>query len=570
MNEYFQTGAVPAPSSPGASSVMRQEFANIAAGFDKLPVLAGHQNKIVTINAAGDAMVASDATLGDLATLTGNETITNKTLAWANNTFDGFGSAAIRNAGSSAGEVLLMIDNQKLPSLDASNLVNIPGLSLKADANNAVLTGAPVCPTPVTGDSSSRIANTQFVTDTVQAIGAFAPSNAAPLMNGAAAPGSSGLGSRSDHVHPVDTSRAPDSAKTAAGTSFTPSGAVSSTNVQAAIAELDTEKAALNSPVFTGTPTAPNPTAGANNNELATTAFVQGELASKAPLDSPALTGTPTAPTPLVSDNDTSIATTAFVQTLVAQQPFGMQPSNANPLINGTVSAGTSVDGSRADHVHPVDTSRAPASAATASGTAFTASGNIAATNVQAAIQELDAEKATLPTGTRMIFAQSAAPVGWTQDVSDNANNRMLRVVSGTGNGIGGSHSPILNNVVPSHTHGITTGTESVGHSHSFTTGTVSADHSHSVNDPGHNHEVPVGAVGGGVWGYTNITQGSTVTTYGRTTGVSLNGISANHTHSGTTGGAGAAHTHSGTTDNGSSQTNWTPRYIDLIICSKN
>lgn len=40
----------------------------------------------------------------------------------------------------------------------------------------------------------------------------------------------------------------------------------------------------------------------------------QAALNTKAPLDSPAFTGNPTAPTPAQFDNDTSVATTAFVQ----------------------------------------------------------------------------------------------------------------------------------------------------------------------------------------------------------------------------------------------------------------
>lgn len=41
---------------------------------------------------------------------------------------------------------------------------------------------------------------------------------------------------------------------------------------------------------------------------------MQFDIDEKAPLDSPALTGTPTAPTPTAGDDDTSIATTEFVQ----------------------------------------------------------------------------------------------------------------------------------------------------------------------------------------------------------------------------------------------------------------
>lgn len=163
------------------------------------------------------------------------------------------------------------------------------------------------------------------------------------------------------------------------------------------------------------------------------------------------------------------------------------------------------------------------------------------------------------PSGTKMIFCQAAAPTGWTQDVSDNANNRMFRAVNTAGGGVGGTHSPILNNVVPAHTHGITTGTESVDHSHSGTTGTVSSDHSHSIAVSGADDNNHTG-------NFNGVADSDAGQTTSRTTG----GISANHTHGFSTGGRSAAHTHSGTTDNGSSQTNWTPRYIDTIICTKN
>lgn len=72
----------------------------------------------------------------------------------------------------------------------------------------------------------------------------------------------------------------------------------------------------------------------------------------KAPLDSPELTGIPTAPTATSGTSTTQIATTAFVQ------------------------------------------------AKTATQTPFTTTGNIAASNVQAAIEELDTEKLALTGGT--------------------------------------------------------------------------------------------------------------------------------------------------------------------------
>lgn len=85
-----------------------------------------------------------------------------------------------------------------------------------------------------------------------------------------------------------------------------------------------------------------------------------------APLASPTFTGNPTAPTPTAGDNDTSIATTAFVNNEIANdRPY----SDTNPLMNGTVSQGVSPRVSRQDHVHPTDTSRAPLASPALTGT---------------------------------------------------------------------------------------------------------------------------------------------------------------------------------------------------------
>jgi hypothetical protein len=64
---------------------------------------------------------------------------------------------------------------------------------------------------------------------------------------------------------------------------------------------------------------------------------------------SPALTGTPTAPTPALNTNTTQLASTAFV--------LG-QASSTTPLIDGTAAIGNATTWARANHVHPVDTSR--------------------------------------------------------------------------------------------------------------------------------------------------------------------------------------------------------------------
>ena len=147
---------------------------------------------------------------------------------------------------------------------------------------------------------------------------------------------------------------------------------------------------------------------------------------------------------------------------------------------------------------------------------------------------------AQMPAGTVTNFFQASAPTGWTQNTS--YSNHMMRIVSGAGGGSGGTMSPILNNVVPSHTHGFSTGGASANHVH------YDAGHSHSFNI--YNAGVYGSGPGANVarWGINSSTD----------TGYASIGYMSND------------HSHSGSTDNGSSQTNWTPQYIDNILCSKN
>lgn len=112
------------------------------------------------------------------------------------------------------------------------------------------LSGTPTAPTAALNTNTTQIATTAFV------IGQGADST--PLMAGTAAVGTSLEFARGDHVHPTDTSRAP-----------------------------------LASPTFTGTPAAPTAAVGTNTTQLATTAFVQAEIANDAPAkDGTGATGT--------------------------------------------------------------------------------------------------------------------------------------------------------------------------------------------------------------------------------------------------------------------------------------
>jgi hypothetical protein len=109
----------------------------------------------------------------------------------------------------------------------------------------------------------------------------------------------------------------PPSTLTAAQVASSATGGVAATNVQAAITELDTEKANIASPALTGTPTAPTAAQGTNTTQIASTAYAQTELALKANIASPTFTGVPAAPTATGGTNTTQLATTAFVQSAI-------------------------------------------------------------------------------------------------------------------------------------------------------------------------------------------------------------------------------------------------------------
>ena len=92
------------------------------------------------------------------------------------------------------------------PQSEITNLV--ADLALKAPLASPAFTGNPTAPTPTAGDADTTVATTAFVMNAVTAAGGAAPSDAVPLMNGAAAAGTSALYSRGDHKHPTDTSLA--------------------------------------------------------------------------------------------------------------------------------------------------------------------------------------------------------------------------------------------------------------------------------------------------------------------------------------------------------------------------
>lgn len=138
-------------------------------------------------------------------------------------------------------------------------------------------------------------------------------------------------------------------------------------------------------------------------------------------------------------DNETQVA-------LATKAELG----SALPGMDGTANAGLATDASRTDHIHPTDTTRAPASAATAAGTSYVPQGGIGATDVQGALTELDTEKATVayvnsvgkgPACRVVAGASTVVPSGtWTKVLLDSeefdtnsnfAANRFTPTVAG-------------------------------------------------------------------------------------------------------------------------------------------
>jgi hypothetical protein len=263
-----------------------------------------------------------------------------------------------------------------------------------------VFTGTPSAPTQPTTDNSTRLATTAFVQ-------AFA----APL----ASPAFTGVPTAPTAAPSTSTTQLATTAFVTAAIAAGMTGVVTTFNGRAGAVNLignDVSAAGgalLVSPAFTGAPTAPTAAPNTSTTQLATCAFVEAAVATGggvltfngragavtltaadlsavggALLASPALTGSPTAPTAGPGTNTTQLATCAFVMAAVSAATAGVASFNGrtgavsliatdvtavlpaattSPVMNGVASPGTLAAWSRGDHVHPVDTSRAAASA---------------------------------------------------------------------------------------------------------------------------------------------------------------------------------------------------------------
>lgn len=217
--------------------------------------------------------------------------------------------------------------------------------------------GTPTAPTAVLGTNSNQIATTAFVTAALTGAGVTSfngRSGAVTLaLTDVTAVGGAPLASPSFSGTPTGPTAAPgNSSQQLATTQFVTAAlaggaGVSSFNTRTGAVTLTIGDitaaggAPIGSPVFTGSPAAPTPTAGNSSTALATTAFVQTAIATAsvasfngrvgavtlnsadvsaaggALLAGPAFTGAPTAPTAAPGTNSGQLATTAFVVSAV-------------------------------------------------------------------------------------------------------------------------------------------------------------------------------------------------------------------------------------------------------------
>lgn len=191
------------------------------------------------------------------------------------------------------------------------------------------------------------------------------PGSSDPLMDGTAAPGTSTVLAREDHVHPTDTSRAAASHShgniSSAGTIDPNTISPANGDILPLIDKSDLYKLGRSNITFDGSTTskaltpkgtwedfpAPSSTSPKKDGTAAVgteTAFARGDHVhptdtSRAPIASPTFTGTPSAPTAIAGTNTTQIATTAFVQAAISAAVSGVAS------FKGVVNAQTAIDG---------------------------------------------------------------------------------------------------------------------------------------------------------------------------------------------------------------------------------
>lgn len=164
-----------------------------------------------------------------------------------------------------------------------------------------------------------------------------------------------------------------------------------------------------------------------------------------------------------------------------------------------------------------------------------------------------------IPDGSVMAFFQASAPTGWTQVTTQN--DKVLRVVSGTGGGTGGDWAMSAGETTSSHGGHVHSGAAH-SHNHNLSAGA----HTLSTSEmPSHSHNNRIGSQVS--WNNSVL---DAISSYqnnqGRPTESTGGGGSHSHSLSGSISSGG-----DGNTSSAGSHTHTiaAPQYIDVIICSK-
>lgn len=180
----------------------------------------------------------------------------------------------------------------------------------------------------------------QLRADVDALVGGSTPYNQTPEMDGAGAPGSSVSYARGDHQHPTDTSRASATDLTNEVNART----AKDLQQDADIAALDAKvKFSASNPLMDGSPSAGFASEQARADHIHPT---DTSRASASDLQT--------------EIHDREVADLGF-DNRIGTLETAIQFSTSNPLMDGTANPGSSAMQSRADHIHPTDTSRASA-----------------------------------------------------------------------------------------------------------------------------------------------------------------------------------------------------------------
>jgi hypothetical protein len=275
-------------------------------------------------NGSSAVTITIDSTV---ATLTGVQTLTNKTISGASNTLINIGNGSLTNSAVTINGNSVSLGGSTTVTATASNALTIgTGLSGGSYNGSSAVTVA-IDSTVATLTGSQTLTNKTLTS----------PTMTAPVL------GTPASGNLANCTFPTLNQ---NTTGTAAGLSATLAVASGGTGVTTSTGSGSTVLSA--SPTFTGTPAAPTASAGTNTTQLATTAFVQTAVRALYPVGSIYINAT----------NSTNPGTLLGFGTWVAfgagRVPVGFDAGNA--LFDTAEETGGSADAITVSHTHTATT----------------------------------------------------------------------------------------------------------------------------------------------------------------------------------------------------------------------